>query len=62
LTAGYSAPADGCTTYAVYLAELARFETDLHRHVHLENNVLFPAAIALESASGLRDQETSHGE
>jgi regulator of cell morphogenesis and NO signaling len=62
LTAGYSAPADGCTTYAVCLAELARFEMDLHRHVHLENNVLFPAAIALESASGLRDQEASHGE
>ena len=55
LTDGYTAPADGCTTYAVCLAELARFEADLHRHVHLENNVLFPAAIALESASGLRE-------
>lgn len=54
LTAGYSAPADTCITYAVCMAELAQFESDLHRHVHLENNVLFPAAIALESASGLR--------
>jgi regulator of cell morphogenesis and NO signaling len=54
LTAGYSAPDDGCTTYAVCMAEMARFENDLHRHVHLENNVLFPKAITLESASGLR--------
>jgi regulator of cell morphogenesis and NO signaling len=55
LTRGYAAPADGCTTYAVCMAELARFESDLHRHVHLENNVLFPKAISLESASGLRE-------
>ena len=54
LTDNYTAPADGCTTYAVCLAELARFEADLHRHVHLENNVLFPAALALESSPGLR--------
>jgi regulator of cell morphogenesis and NO signaling len=51
LSGGYSAPEDGCTTYAVCMAELARFENDLHRHVHLENNVLFPAAIRLESHS-----------
>ncbi len=48
LTDGYTAPADGCTTYRVCLAELARFEHDLHRHVHLENNILFPKAIELE--------------
>lgn len=48
LTNGYSAPDDGCTTYRVCMAELRRFEQDLHRHVHLENNVLFPRAIALE--------------
>ena len=44
----YLAPADGCTTYRVTFAELAQFEQDLHRHVHLENNVLFPKAIELE--------------
>jgi regulator of cell morphogenesis and NO signaling len=54
LTADFSAPADGCTTFGVCMAELAEFERDLHRHVHLENNVLFPAAIRLESAFGLR--------
>jgi regulator of cell morphogenesis and NO signaling len=51
LTNGYTAPADGCTTYAVCMAELTPFEQDLHRHVHLENNVLFPRAVALEDRS-----------
>jgi len=49
LTNGYTAPADGCRTYSVTMQELAEFERDLHRHVHLENNVLFPRAIELES-------------
>jgi len=51
LTHGYAAPEDGCTTYRVCMAELDRFECDLHRHVHLENNVLFPRAIALEQGA-----------
>ena len=51
LTANYSPPADGCTTYAVCMAELRAFERDLHRHIHLENNVMFPKAIALENGS-----------
>ncbi len=48
LTHGYTTPTDGCRTFEVTMAELADFERDLHRHVHLENNVLFPHAIALE--------------
>jgi len=48
LTDGYEVPADGCTTYAVCLQELDAFEKDLHAHVHLENNILFPKAAALE--------------
>jgi len=51
LTHGYDVPADGCRTYAVCMAELSCFERDLHRHVHLENNVLFPRAIQLEANS-----------
>jgi len=49
LTGNYFTPADGCTTYKVCMKELEDFERDLHRHVHLENNVLFPRAIALEA-------------
>jgi regulator of cell morphogenesis and NO signaling len=51
LTNGYTPPADGCATYQVCMAELDRFERDLHRHVHLENNVLFPKAVELEKQS-----------
>ena len=54
LTNGYVAPADGCSTYRVCVAELAAFERDLHRHVHLENNVLFPKAIELERGAWCR--------
>jgi regulator of cell morphogenesis and NO signaling len=51
LTNGYAPPTDGCATYRACFAELAAFERDLHRHVHLENNVLFPKSIALERAA-----------
>jgi regulator of cell morphogenesis and NO signaling len=49
LTRGYAAPDDGCTTYEITMAELLQFERDLHRHVHLENNLLFPAAMRIEA-------------
>jgi len=48
LTKDYQPPSDGCATYQLCYRELARFEGDLHRHVHLENNVLFPQAMELE--------------
>ena len=44
LTGNYRVPDDGCTTYRVCLQELEAFEQDLHAHVHLENNILFPKA------------------
>ncbi len=44
LTNNYSIPEGACTTFTVVLAELKEFEEDLHRHVHLENNILFPLA------------------
>ena len=47
LTGDYTPPADGCTTYRVSLQALEAFESDLHAHVHLENNILFPRARAI---------------
>lgn len=48
LTQNYQPPADACTTYNVSLAMLKEFEDDLHLHIHLENNILFPKSIAME--------------
>ena len=48
LSGEYTPPEHACTTYRVTYAKLEEFEGDLHRHVHLENNVLFPGAVALE--------------
>jgi len=42
-------PEDACTTYRVLYKELDEFERDLHRHIHLENNILHPKAIAMET-------------
>jgi regulator of cell morphogenesis and NO signaling len=47
LTNNYTPPADACTTYRVAFASLQAFEADLHQHVHLENNILFPRAIEM---------------
>lgn len=44
----YTPPADACNTYKVTYAMLKEFEEDLHKHIHLENNILFPSAIVLE--------------
>ncbi len=44
LTNNYTAPEGACTTFRVCLDELKAFEEDLHKHVHLENNILFPMA------------------
>lgn len=50
LSSGYQAPVGACPTYlGLYLA-LEEFERDLHRHVHLENNILFPRAVEMERA------------
>jgi regulator of cell morphogenesis and NO signaling len=48
LSSNYTPPEDACTTYRVSYLELQEFERDLHQHVHLENNILFPQAVALE--------------
>jgi regulator of cell morphogenesis and NO signaling len=48
ITDEYLPPADACNTYKVAFAMLQDFENDLHKHIHLENNILFPKAIQLE--------------
>lgn len=47
---GYSAPGDSCISYQTLYKALAAFEADLHQHIHLENNILFPRAVAMETA------------
>jgi regulator of cell morphogenesis and NO signaling len=49
-TGGYTAPPDACVSYQTLYKALAEFEADLHQHIHLENNILFPRAIAMEKA------------
>jgi regulator of cell morphogenesis and NO signaling len=45
ITKSYYVPSDGCTTYNLTFRLLEQFEDDLHVHVHLENNILFPKAL-----------------
>ena len=45
----YQPPDDACTTYEVTFKQLRDFEDDFNRHIHLENNILFPKAIDLEN-------------
>jgi regulator of cell morphogenesis and NO signaling len=47
LTSGYVVPQDGCNSYQVAFKMLRQFEDDLHIHVHLENNILYPKALKL---------------
>lgn len=49
LSNDFTPPEGACATYRGLFAKLEEFEEDLHRHVHLENNVLFPRASALET-------------
>lgn len=50
LSDGYTPPEDACNTFRVLYGKLKEFEDDLHRHIHLENNILFPKAIEMEQA------------
>lgn len=52
LTEAHPLPADACNTRRALYDGLAALEADLHRHIHKENNILFPRAAALEAALG----------
>ena len=49
VTHNYALPDDACGSYRLLFQMLDEFEQDLHLHVHLENNILFPKAIELEA-------------
>jgi len=49
LTGGFAIPPDACNTYTAMLQAMAALEQDMHRHVHKENNVLFPRAVKREA-------------
>lgn len=55
LSSNYEPPEGACFSYRTLYTALKEFESDLHQHIHLENNMLFPRAIAMESGiqSGL---------
>ena len=51
LAKDYTVPEGACPTYRAMLDGLHEFEQDLHQHVHLENNILFPRAVELEATA-----------
>ena len=51
LSGNFAAPRDACTSFKALYQGLEAFEADLHQHIHLENNILFPRAITLEDTS-----------
>ncbi|MGH9476843.1 MAG: iron-sulfur cluster repair di-iron protein [Terriglobales bacterium] len=51
LSGDYTPPADACSTYRALYTALAEFEKDMRQHIHLENNILFPRALALSPAN-----------
>ena len=50
LSNNYTPPQGACNTYRAFFAKLDEFEQDLHQHIHLENNILFPKALNLEKS------------
>ena len=49
LTNDFNPPSGACNTFRALYAKLEEFQNDLFQHIHLENNILFPKAIALEA-------------
>jgi len=49
ITNNYAVPEDACISYRTLYEAVQAFEADLHQHIHLENNILFPRAVAMET-------------
>jgi regulator of cell morphogenesis and NO signaling len=48
LSNDFTPPEEACNTYRALYSKLQEFEQDLHQHIHLENNILFPKSVQLE--------------
>jgi len=55
ITNSFNPPEDACTTFRTLYSEMAEFEKDLHVHIHLENNILFPKALRLENSFSMNN-------
>ncbi len=53
----FDVPTDACVTYQTLYEALEGFEKDLHQHIHLENNILFPRAVEMEDAGVSADPQ-----
>jgi regulator of cell morphogenesis and NO signaling len=51
LSDSFKAPVGACPTYHAFYDGLEEFQQDLHQHIHLENNMLFPRAISQEASA-----------
>ena len=61
LSSDYSVPGDACMSYQTLYEVLEAFEQDLHQHIHLENNLLFPQAANLEVAINIQPRINADG-
>jgi regulator of cell morphogenesis and NO signaling len=60
ITKGYTTPPDGCISFQTLNQALAAFEANLHQHIHLENNLLFPRAIEMEEGAAPEFQRSTN--
>jgi len=61
VTNGYLPPPDACISYQSLYQALAAFEADLHQHIHMENNILFPRAVEMEKTFAPEQQSPGEG-
>jgi regulator of cell morphogenesis and NO signaling len=61
VTSDYTVPPDGCFSYQTLYQGLLALEADLHQHIHLENNILFPRAVAMENSAEPEARNDSTG-
>jgi regulator of cell morphogenesis and NO signaling len=62
LTMDYALPEEACPSYKALFAKLIDLEADLHQHIHLENNILFPRAVDMEERSQKSEMVGAIGE